>query len=70
MSGHVPEAAAAAAPSLDELAEWAAGQWEELQLYLLGSAKAPPAMPQLLRVGGEEGVEEGGEPGNAFSAQR
>lgn len=50
MSGHVPEAAAAAAPSLDDLAEWAAGQWEELQLYLLGSAKAPPAMPQLLRA--------------------
>ncbi|KAG2490638.1 hypothetical protein HYH03_011029 [Edaphochlamys debaryana] len=49
MSGDVPQAAAAAAPSLDELGEWAAGQWEALQLFLLGGGTKPPQLPQILR---------------------
>ena len=50
MRGDVPAAAASCCPSLEELGEWAVGQWEALQLYLLGSSRSPPQLPQLLRV--------------------
>ncbi|KAG2428431.1 hypothetical protein HXX76_011551 [Chlamydomonas incerta] len=50
MRGDVPPAAACCCPSLEELGEWAVGQWEALQLYLLGSARSPPQLPQLLRA--------------------
>ncbi|EFJ51816.1 hypothetical protein VOLCADRAFT_87373, partial [Volvox carteri f. nagariensis] len=49
MRGDVPPAAAASAPSLEQLGEWATGQWEALQLYLLGAGRSPPALPPLLR---------------------
>ncbi|GLC45934.1 hypothetical protein PLESTF_000714000 [Pleodorina starrii] len=49
MRGDVPPAAAASAPSLERLGEWATAQWEALQLYLLGAARAPPGLPPLLR---------------------
>jgi hypothetical protein len=38
-------------PSPSALAGWAAGQWEALQLYLLGTARGPPSLPRALRVG-------------------
>ncbi|GIL88467.1 hypothetical protein Vretimale_15373 [Volvox reticuliferus] len=49
MRGDVPPAAAAATPSLEQLGEWATRQWEALQLFLLGAARAPPGLPALLR---------------------
>ncbi|GIL63092.1 hypothetical protein Vafri_17067 [Volvox africanus] len=49
MRGDVPPAAAAAAPPLEQLGEWATRQWEALQLFLLGAARAPPGLPPLLR---------------------
>jgi hypothetical protein len=58
MRGDVPPAAAAAAPTLEQLGEWAARQWEALQLFLLGAARAPPGLPPLLKVGRPRSVHE------------
>ncbi|GLI70388.1 hypothetical protein VaNZ11_015169 [Volvox africanus] len=49
MRGDVPAAAAVAAPSLEQLGEWATRQWEALQLFMLGAGRAPPGLPPLLR---------------------